>query len=381
MAIETPKASEATEDLEELTRGDAYTEWQKKEGVKVIHDFVFEDMNQVELADWPRKGGKGAIINIPNDALPNDCHVVEIGPGKTTPPEKHMYEEMILILSGRGSTSVWFEGGAKQTFEWGPGGLFSMPLNAWYQMFNGSGTEPLRYLAVTNLPPMLRLFRNEDFIFENPFQFRDRFSGEAGYFNGEGKLYKGRKWQTNFVPDAANLKLYGWKERGAGGINAMLELPQTHLAAHISQFPVGTYKKAHRHGPGAHLMIMGGQGFSLLWQNENERRRANWKRGGMVVVPWEDCFHQHFNTGPEPARYLALRGGGASGLVPSNWRTSGADRSLKDGGWQVEYEDENPEIHKLFEEDLAQHGAVCKMKNFISTCTGEAGPTFIDQRD
>jgi mannose-6-phosphate isomerase-like protein (cupin superfamily) len=378
MAVDTPKGAESTEELPELEREDAYYAWQKREGVKVIRDFVFEDLNAIELADWPRKGGQGAIINIPNDALPNDAHIVEIPAGKASNPERHLYEEMVLILSGRGSTSVWFDDQPKQTFEWGPGGLFSVPLNAWYQMFNGSGSEPLRYMSVTNLPPMLRLFQNEEFIFNNPFQFRDRFSGEAGYFSGEGKLYRGRKWQTNFVPDAANLKLYGWKERGAGGVNAMLELPQSHLAAHISQFPVGTYKKAHRHGPGAHLVIMGGQGFSLLWQQPDDRRRANWKRGGMVIVPWEDCFHQHFNTGPEPARYLALRGGGASAIMPRNY---GADVSIKEGGWQIEYEDEDPEIHRLFEEDLARHGAVCKMKNFISTCTGEAGPTYIDQRD
>ena len=30
---------------------------------------------------------------------------------------------------------------------------------------------------------------------------------------------------------------------------------------------------------------------------------------------------------------------------------------------------------------LARHGAVCQMKNFIPWCTGEAGPTHIDQRD
>lgn len=380
MAIDTSHAPDSREELEELAHTDAYADWQKKEGVKVIVDYVFEDMNEVELADWPRKGGKGAVINIPNPALTSDCHVVEIGPRKQTPPERHLYEEMILILSGRGSTSVWFDGQPKQTFEWGPGGLFSMPLNAWYQMFNGSGSEPLRYLSVTNLPTMIRMFRNEDFVFNNYFQFTDRFGGEAGFFRGEGKLYKGRKWQTNFVPDAANLQLYSWKERGANSANAMIELPQTHLGAHISQFPVGTYKKAHRHGPGTHLIIMGGTGFSLLWQNENERQRADWKRGGMVIIPKENCFHQHFNTGPEPARYLALRGGNGS-LVPDAARRAGGDVSVKDGGWQIEYEDENPAIHELFEADLARHGAVCMMKHFIPWCTGEAGPTHIDQRD
>ncbi|HEX6511936.1 MAG TPA: ethanolamine ammonia lyase-activating protein, partial [Chloroflexota bacterium] len=90
------KQAAPTEDLEELVKRDAYVEWQKREGVPVIQDFVFEDLNALELGLWPRKGGRGAIINIPNPYLPNDAHVVEIPKGSQTPPERHVYEEMVL---------------------------------------------------------------------------------------------------------------------------------------------------------------------------------------------------------------------------------------------------------------------------------------------
>jgi mannose-6-phosphate isomerase-like protein (cupin superfamily) len=375
MIAQQPEAP--AEPLPDFDIPDAYIEWQKKEGVPVIRDFLFPDLKAIELGPWPRKGGRGAIINIPNDTLTNDAQIIEIGPGAYSEPEHHMYEEMVYILSGRGSTSVWYDEDKKQTFEWTAGSLFVVPLNAWYQHFNGSGSEPIRYMAVTDLPPMLRQFQNEEFVFDNPFQFRDRFGGEAGFFAGEGKLYNGRRWRTNFVPDAANLQVYGWKERGAGGSNAMLELPQCNLAAHISQFPVGTYKKAHRHGPGAHLLILSGEGFSLMWREGQERRKCDWKVGGMVIVPWEDCYHQHFNSGAEPARYLALRGAGG-GFRPHR-NAIHADVNIKKGGSQVEYEDEDRDIHELFEGELAAHGATCKMKAFIPWCTGEIGPTVIKQ--
>jgi hypothetical protein len=52
-----------------------------------------------------------------------------------------------------------------------------------------------------------------------------------------------------------------------------------------------------------------------------------------------------------------------------------ADRSMKEGGWQIEYEDEDREIHKIFENELSIHGAACRMKAFVPWCTGEVGPT------
>ena len=53
----------------------------------------------------------------------------------------------------------------------------------------------------------------------------------------------------------------------------------------------------------------------------------------------------------------------------------GGDVSMKDGGWQVEYEDEARQIHEIFEEELAKKGVQCNMKAFIPYCTGVAGVT------
>jgi hypothetical protein len=61
--------------------------------------------------------------------------------------------------------------------------------------------------------------------------------------------------------------------------------------------------------------------------------------------------------------------------TPKGGGGENADRSLKEGGWQIEYEDEDREIHQIFEKELAAHGAPCKMKAFVPWCTGEVGPT------
>ena len=77
--------------------------------------------------------------------------------------------------------------------------------------------------------------------------------------------------------------------------------------------------------------------------------------------------------------YLAYTFGGM--VVNNTSAINGSDVSEKEGGWQVEYEDEDRVVHEIFESELDKHGAACKMKHFIPYCTGEAGPTTIDQRD
>ncbi|MCH8849817.1 MAG: hypothetical protein IIC89_03215, partial [Chloroflexi bacterium] len=81
------KVAATPEDLDEFNTEDGYARWQQREGVRVIVDFAFEDLGKIELGPWERKGGTGAIINIPNDHLTNDSHVVEIRPGGKSEPE------------------------------------------------------------------------------------------------------------------------------------------------------------------------------------------------------------------------------------------------------------------------------------------------------
>ena len=105
-------------------RSNAYKDWQKEEGIPVTSGYYIKDMNEVPLEPWARKGGKGAFINLIGAEEANDCYICEIAPGQSLKPQKHLFEEVIYILKGRGATTIWNEGGKKQTFEWQEGSLF-----------------------------------------------------------------------------------------------------------------------------------------------------------------------------------------------------------------------------------------------------------------
>jgi oxalate decarboxylase/phosphoglucose isomerase-like protein (cupin superfamily) len=334
-----------------------YTRWVKKEGLDIIPSHFVPNLRTVELKPWARRGGRGVYLNHEASRTSNDCYVCEIPAGGKLAPQRQLFEEMVMILSGRGSTAVWNDAGQRITFEWKAGALFAIPVNAWHQHFNGSGEAPARYVAVTNGPIVINLYDDTSFIFNTRYDFKHRFAGEPDYFAPKSEQ-KGLLLETNFVADAVNLALFSAKERGAGGGHTRFNMAKGSMNSHLSQFPVGTYKKAHAHGPGAHVIILTGEGYSLMWPEGGEPHRYEWGVGALIVPPnmW---LHQHFNTGNTPARYLAFKHEGVAIRneqgVPKAWI------SKRVGGDQIDYTDESPAVRKWFSEALARHGLKPRM--------------------
>jgi hypothetical protein len=45
--------------------------------------------------------------------------------------------------------------------------------------------------------------------------------------------------------------------------------------------------------------------------------------------------------------------------------TVGVDKDVKDGGAQVEYEDQDPRVHQIWLDEIAKHGVDSAMAPFI----------------
>jgi oxalate decarboxylase/phosphoglucose isomerase-like protein (cupin superfamily) len=354
-----------------------YVQWLKREGLPIVDGYGIEDVRQIELAPWPRIGGKGAFIQLHGMEGVTGMYVAEIPPGESLKAERHLYEEVICILAGHGATEVWQEGGRKQMFEWGPWSLFAPPLNSWHRLING-GREPVKFLAVTNAPLVMDVFHDEEFVLNCPYRFSNRYAGQEDFFSvGQKRYEKGMQhiWETNFIPDIQSAALDQREVKGSGVRITQFELAGNSLIGHLATWPAGRYHKAHYHGPGAVLLGLQSSGYVLLWNKElGIRPYASGKGGQVVEVKWKEgslyCppggwFHQHFNTGPQPARHLAIRFG--SRLYPIGFKIAPQNREdgvyidVKQGGTLIGYEDEDPEIRRRYESEMRKTGVPCQM--------------------
>jgi quercetin dioxygenase-like cupin family protein len=352
-----------------------YELWKESQGLPTMRGLgahgLYDD--DFKLYPWEARGGSGVFINLDGTGGFNDTYVHEIPARESTVPIRHIYEETIFVLKGQGTTTVWIDPSRKQTFEWQKHSYFSIPPNAWYQHHNVSGSDAARYVAMTAAPRVIDTFKNLKFVFDNPFVFDDRFSGEEGYFKESPMdLERRGTWHTNFVADVMEASfrrkhseaMSTWG-RAIGGFGTSFNMVNSTMRSHSSGWAIGTYKKAHRHGPGIHVLILKGTGYTLLWQGGEPIERVDWRPGSMFVPP-EMWFHQHFNTCPEPVLFLAIGWGSEK---PKMGGKQYIYTSVKEGGDNIEWEDEDPQIHKDYEAELARNGVECTMGKHHPFCT------------
>ena len=313
---------------------------------------------EVETAPWARTGVPGAFVHLKGRGDFMSLFVIDLPPGGKTSPQQHLYEEVIYVLSGHGSTKVEIDG-KTHSFEWGPNSLFALPLNVPYQHFNASGTEKARLISANNLTAMMNQFYDEDFIFNNPAVFQKRI-GKENYFQGEGEMWRpsagascGRPISSPTSPTSS------WKP-GTGAAPKAPTCASRWPTASCMRIPrrcrSAPTRRATATGPDFHVLTLKGEGYSLFWrEGDKDFIRIDWKPG-VVFAPVDQIFHQHFNTSPYPARYLALAMGSLRYPLTAQKRQIflGVDQDVKQGGAQIEYEDQDPRIHKLFLQELQE---------------------------
>jgi hypothetical protein len=342
----------------------AWDRWAGATGLPIHQGYFIPDLRTVELGWWEERQCHGAFLKLSGQEGVSEGRISEIPAGQTLPPLKFSIDEAVYVVEGRGLTSIWREaGGQTVNFEWQKHSLFRLPRHHYHQLSNVQGGSPARLLHFNYLPITMQSIPDPEFFFNNPYVGADDAPSLSDLYSAAQTMKhpfaaEGRSsniWAGNFFPDMRawdRLSEQGTGVRGAGARGVSISLPGSPITAHMAVFPPFTYKKAHRHGPGVVIVIPAGEGFSVMWPEGQDKVMIPWHEAS-VFVPPNRWFHQHFNVGDTPARYLAMHA--LPGLSTYSERVDDLARD------QIEYPDEDPWIRQMFEAELAKRNLTSHM--------------------
>ena len=363
-----------------------YDIFMEEQGIPIYREIGVRRVQDLPLKPWRRMGGNGTFIQLLGTEGLWGCYVVEVPGAGTLNAERHLYEELYLVVEGRGSTEVWADGnGKKLTFEWQRGSLFSIPINVQHRIVNAT-RSPALLLAGTTAPNAMNLYSNTDFIFNCSYNFKDRFNPTDDYYKPKEEIepdpVRGLAMrQTNIIPDIINCELPLDNRRSPGYRRIEPHMTGNNFYLWIGQHENGRYSKAHAHGSAAVLLCLTGKGYTYTWPAS--LGQTPWKDGKGDLVKRQDYepvgmvsaapmggnwFHAHFGTSKEPLRLTAWFGPNAPGRERGRPGEKAIDYGaidLKEGGTAVPYYDEDPFLRREYEETLKKEEIVSRMEESL----------------
>ncbi len=311
--------------------------------------------------------------------------MVEVPARGALNPEKHMYEEIFLVVEGRGSTEVWQDGDTrKHMFEWQKGSMFSIPMNAMHRIVNATsspaaaarrhhGAERAQHdqqrrggvrqpvsCSATASPVATTSSSTSDDIEPDPVR---------------GLAMR----RTNFIPDVINCDLPLDNRRSVGYRRVEPFMTNNQFYFWIGQHENGRYSKVHAHTCAAVLICLKGKGYTYSWPERcgetpwkdgfaDQVRRVDYEPFGLVTAaPGRRALVSRalFASGNEPFRLTAWFGPHNPGRDPGPPGEKHIDYTgmdLQEGGTAIPYWMEDPYIRKEYEETLAKAGIKSRME-------------------
>ncbi len=362
----------------------SYDDFMEEQGVPIFRGIGVRRVQDMPLKPWPRMGGKGTFIQLYGTEGRWGCYVIEVPPAGALNPEKHMYEEIMVVVEGRGTVEIWADGQTKpHTFEWQRGSMFSIPLNTNHRIINAAGSAPALILVATTAPNVMNIFRDRDWIFNCANTFPSRFDGAADFFKAKDDIVPDplrglalRK--SNFIPDIMNADLYLDNRRSPGYTRVEPHMANNVFYGFVGEHKTGRYSKAHAHMSAAILVCLKGKGYTYTWPRsegmtpwkdgklENVYRQDYEPVGLVTAAPYGgDWFHAHFGISKEPLRLIGWYGPNNhrkdKAGVPGEKDTDEGAIDVTEGGTAIPYWLEDPFLRKEYEETLAKEGVKSSM--------------------
>lgn len=266
---------------------DSYGDWAQAEGVPII-TAVEADLLSTTVTPWRRFGSNGAIVHLTGRGDFLTLFLFELAARGQSTPQRHLYEEVFFVLSGRGATEIETPDGGTRRQDWATNGLFTVQMNARHRHINESD-KPARIVSVNDLRYLFNVFRNEAFVFANNAAFPERAGGSD--------QRDGARLETTQTIDLTTTTL------GAGPLD--ITLAQGSIGATLHEIAPGAPQNGPHTDTGCFLFSVNG----TLKLQQGDAARA--LRAGIVTAVLPDTAYQLVNTGAQAARLLAVRMGSA----------------------------------------------------------------------
>jgi mannose-6-phosphate isomerase-like protein (cupin superfamily) len=271
------------------------------------------DLNTLPLADRPQLGDKATVLKVGGNG--QLVQVIEIPPGGQT--RWHGYgwegEALFYVLSGRGETEYKGNTGGlpSNKYTWKKNSLFAIPVDHQMQHRNLDRTQPLRLLAAVGYAINLYPYVSEE--------LRSGKQNPAETPEERASTLSRTTYPGHYVDDLREHPVAMREARGnkTAFFNLMSTVGhRTHPNVHISEL-TGPQAYAHKHGNQPMFVILKGAGYDI-WSpaadlkafeedvKAGRAHKAAYSTGTLCGVPAGPHWHQHFSTGTEPLRYLAI---------------------------------------------------------------------------
>ena len=250
-------------------------------------DISFRTCAPLSCPWWEERGCHSAFMQLLGQEGIIEARISEIPPGQSLPPFKLAVDEVVYVLQGRGLTNVWGpnETGRK-TVEWQEHALFLLPRNRYhqFQQYPRAATGPVAPLQLSapgydhhpgpgvfssTIPTMQQTSRpaSPGPAGRTSTRKLNRClvwgATETGGFYGRGISSRTCEVGTSWTPT---------RPGGAGGAPpCSSNSPGPRCPATCRYSTPTSTKKAHRHGPGRVIVIPGGDGYSMLWEEGKEK--------------------------------------------------------------------------------------------------------------
>lgn len=355
-----------------------YDRYMEQEGLPILR------ASSVALADapraaWRRLAASGCFLQPFGTEGGLGCALLELAPSAGTRAEKHLFEEVMLVASGRGTTEIWLDGSSERVvFEWQTGSLFSVPPNALHRLVNATDSPGL-VLCASNAPALLDLIGDVDAVFANPFEFGARFDAETGqaFDDIEPDPVRGLALcRTTLVPDAIGCDLPLDNRPSPGYRQMELGMTGPGLACAVGEHRPGRYARAQILPTNTIMVGLKGTGYAYLWP---ERLGPTpWRDGqGDAVMRVEQAaftvtgagpgsgwwYRQVFNTGAVPLRHVTVSVPGRPSGPPGEEMRDDSVTSVAEGGAMIPYALEDPFVRTAYAEALAGTRIINRMRD------------------